>query len=50
MPQRPRNLRRFGTLLGALLLMMVVLPFFPESRMPLPVVSVLFSVLLIASV
>jgi len=50
MPQRPRNLRRFGTLLGALLLMMVVLPFFPESRMPLPVLSVLFSVLLIASV
>ena len=50
MPQRPRNLRRFGTLLGALLLMMVVLPFFPESRTSLPVVSVLFSVLLIASV
>ena len=50
MPQQPRNVRRFGALLGALLLMMVVLPFFPESRMPLPVVSVLFSVLLIASV
>ncbi|MDH3212831.1 MAG: ion channel [Myxococcales bacterium] len=50
MPQRPRNVRRFGTLLGALLLMMVILPFLPESRMPLPVISVVFTALLVASV
>ena len=50
MPRGPRNVRRFGSLLAALLALMVVTPFLPESRMPLPVVSVLFSVLMIASV
>jgi hypothetical protein len=50
MPQRPRNVRRFGTLLGALLALMVILPFLPVSPYQLPLVSVLFSGLLIASV
>jgi hypothetical protein len=50
MPQRPRDIRRFGTLLGALLALMVILPFLPVSPGRLPIVSVLFSALLIASV
>jgi hypothetical protein len=50
MPQRPRNTRRFGALLCALLALMVILPFLPVSPYQLPIVSVLFSALLIASV
>jgi hypothetical protein len=50
MPQRPGNVLRFGTLMVALLLMMVIPPFLPESRMPVSVVSVLFTALLVASV
>ena len=50
MPQPPRNLKRFGSLLAALLALMVILPFLPVSPYQLPIVSVLFSALLIASV
>jgi hypothetical protein len=50
MPQGPRNIRRFGALLAALLALMVILPFLPVSPYQLPLVSVLFSALLIASV
>ncbi len=50
MPRGPRNVRRFGSLLAALLALMVVTPFLPESPFQLPLVSVLFSALLIASV
>jgi hypothetical protein len=50
MPRRPHSLRRFGSLLAALLALMLVTPFLPEGSFQLPLVNILFSVLLIASV
>ena len=50
MPRQPRNLRRFGSLLAALLALMLVTPFLPEGSFRLPLINILFSALLIASV
>jgi hypothetical protein len=50
LPRGTRNVWRFGTLLVALLLLMVLLPFLPAGSVALPVVSILFSLLMVASV